>query len=159
QDEDTLDTWFSSGTWTFSTLGWPESTPDLARFHPTDVLETAYEILFFWVARMILMSEFALGQVPFKHVYLHGIIRDSQGRKFSKSLGNGGDPIEYAAKYGADACRMALVVGNTPGTDSKMAEDKIKGYGKFANKLWNITRFILEATASEEENGGKTWPS
>jgi valyl-tRNA synthetase len=161
QDEDTLDTWFSSGTWTFSTLGWPAKTHDLARFHPTDVLETAYEILFFWVARMILMSEFALGQVPFKNVYLHGIIRDNQGRKLSKSLGNGGDPILMAAKYGADACRMALVVGNTPGTDSKLAEDKIKAYKHFANKLWNIARFILESTANATgaENGGKTWPS
>jgi valyl-tRNA synthetase len=147
QDEDTLDTWFSSGTWTFSTLGWPESTQDLARFHPTDVLETAYEILFFWVARMILMSEFALGQIPFKTVYLHGIIRDNQGRKFSKSLGNGGDPLEYAAKYGADACRMALVVGNTPGTDSRFSEEKLKAYKHFANKLWNIARFILENAA------------
>jgi valyl-tRNA synthetase len=156
QDEDTLDTWFSSGTWTFSTLGWPDKTADLARFHPTDVLETAYEILFFWVARMILMSEFALGQVPFKTVYLHGIIRDNQGRKFSKSLGNGGDPIEMAAKYGADACRMALVVGNTPGTDSKMAEDKIKGYSKFANKLWNISRFILESAEGASSDAALT---
>jgi valyl-tRNA synthetase len=156
QDEDTLDTWFSSGTWTFSTLGWPEKTSDLKRFHPTDALETAYEILFFWVARMILMSEFALGQVPFHTVYLHGIIRDNQGRKFSKSLGNGGDPIEMAQKYGADACRMAVVVGNTPGTDSKMAEDKIKAYKHFANKLWNIARFILGNTADTDTEASYT---
>lgn len=161
QDEDTLDTWFSSGTWTYSTLGWPQNTPDLARFHPTDVLETAYEILFFWVARMILMTEFALSTIPFKTVYLHGIIRDKEGRKLSKSLGNGGDPVEMAAKYGADAIRMALVVGNTPGTDSKLSEDKIKAYKHFANKLWNITRFVLENTANATgaKNGDKTWAS
>lgn len=146
QDEDTLDTWFSSGAWTFSTLGWPEITGDLRRFHPTNVLETGYDILFFWIARMILMSGFALGQVPFKDVYLHGIVRDAQGRKFSKSLGNGIDPIEVIGKYGADAVRMSLIVGNTPGTDFRLAEDKIKGYKHFANKLWNIARFVLENT-------------
>ncbi|HEX2792386.1 MAG TPA: valine--tRNA ligase [Candidatus Paceibacterota bacterium] len=156
QDEDTLDTWFSSGSWTFSTLGWPEATKDLAKFHPTDVLETAYEILFFWVARMILMSGFALGQVPFRTVYLHGIIRDAQGRKFSKSLGNGIDPIEVVGKFGADAARMALLVGNTPGTDSRMSEDKIKGYKHFGNKLWNITRFILENTDESDPNAPLT---
>jgi valyl-tRNA synthetase len=146
QDPDTLDTWFSSGSWTFSTLGWPEETPDLARFHPTDVLETAYEILFFWVARMILMSQFVLGDIPFRTVYLHGLIRDAQGRKFSKSLGNGIDPIDVVEKFGADAARMSIVVGNTPGTDMRLSEDRIKGYKHFANKLWNITRFILENT-------------
>jgi len=146
QDEDTLDTWFSSGSWTFSTLGWPDMTDDLMRFHPTDVIETGYDILFFWIARMILMSGFALGQVPFRTIYLHGIVRDSQGRKFSKSLGNGIDPIDVAGKFGADAARMALIVGNTPGTDTRLDENKIKGYKNFANKLWNITRFILENT-------------
>ncbi|MBP9816515.1 MAG: valine--tRNA ligase [Candidatus Pacebacteria bacterium] len=146
QDEDTLDTWFSSGAWTFTTLGWPELTSDLRRFHPTNVLETGYDILFFWIARMILMSGFALGQVPFKTVYLHGIVRDAQGRKFSKSLGNGIDPIDVLAKYGADAARMSLIVGNTPGTDFRLAEDKIKGYKHFANKIWNIARFVLENT-------------
>lgn len=146
QDEDTLDTWFSSGSWTFSTLGWPDKTSDLARFHPTDVLETGYDILFFWIARMILMSGFALGQVPFRTVYLHGIVRDAQGRKFSKSLGNGIDPMDIAEKFGADAARMALIVGNTPGTDTRLDENRIKGYKNFANKLWNITRFILENT-------------
>ncbi|MEK9160863.1 MAG: valine--tRNA ligase [Patescibacteria group bacterium] len=146
QDEDTLDTWFSSGAWTFSTLGWPDITGDLRRFHPTNVLETGYDILFFWIARMILMSGFALGQVPFRNVYLHGIVRDAQGRKFSKSLGNGIDPIDVAQKYGADAARMSLIVGNTPGTDFRLSEDKIKGYKHFANKLWNIARFILENT-------------
>jgi valyl-tRNA synthetase len=144
QDEDTLDTWFSSGLWTFSTLGWPEVTDDLKTYHPTALLETGYDILFFWVARMILMTEFTLGTIPFKTVYLHGLVRDAQGRKMSKSLGNNLDPLDVAAKFGADAARMALVVGNTPGTDMRMSEDKIKGYKHFANKLWNIARFILE---------------
>lgn len=156
QDEDTLDTWFSSGSWTFSTLGWPEQTRDLKRFHPTDVLETGYDILFFWIARMILMSGFALGQVPFRTVYLHGIVRDAQGRKFSKSLGNGIDPIDVAGKFGADAARMALVVGNTPGTDAKLDENRIKGYKNFANKLWNITRFILENTQDTDLSASLT---
>lgn len=144
QDEDTLDTWFSSGLWTFSTLGWPEETRDLARFHPTDILETGHDILFFWVARMILMTQFALGDIPFRTIYLHGIVRDAKGQKFSKSLGNGIDPVEVAAKFGADAVRMALVVGNTPGTDTRMSEDKIKAYKLFANKLWNVSRFVYE---------------
>lgn len=146
QDEDTLDTWFSSGLWTFSTLGWPEETMDLSRFHPTDVLETGHDILFFWVARMILMTQFALGDIPFRTIYLHGIVRDAKGQKFSKSLGNGIDPVEVAQKFGADAVRMALIVGNTPGTDTRMSEDKIKGYKLFANKLWNVSRFVFENT-------------
>ncbi len=146
QDEDTLDTWFSSALWTFSTLGWPDKTKDLEVFHPTDVLETGYEILFFWVARMILMTGYGLGEIPFHTVYLHGTVRDGQGRKMSKSLGNGIDPLDIAQKYGADAGRMALVVGTAAGTDSKISEDKIKGYKNFANKLWNITRFILSST-------------
>ncbi len=151
QDSDTLDTWFSSGLWTFSTLGWPfdyaqgkpVSDSDLKIYHPTDVLETGYEILFFWIARMILMTGYALNDIPFQTVYLHGTVRDAKGRKMSKSLGNGIDPIEIAKKFGADAARMALIVGNTPGTDSRISEDKIKGYKHFANKLWNIARFIL----------------
>jgi valyl-tRNA synthetase len=146
QDEDTLDTWFSSGLWTFSTLGWPEKTKDLATFHPTDVLETGYEILFFWVARMVLMSQYALGEIPFKNVFLHGTVRDAKGRKMSKSLNNGIDPIEIAEKFGADAGRMALIVGTAPGTDSKISEDKIRGYKNFANKIWNATRFVLDNT-------------
>jgi valyl-tRNA synthetase len=146
QDEDTLDTWFSSGMWTFSTLGWPDKTKDLETYHPTDVLETGYEIIFFWVARMILMSGYALGEIPFHTVYFHGTVRDGQGRKMSKSLGNGIDPLDIAQKYGADAGRMALIVGTAPGTDSKISEDKIKGYKNFCNKLWNITRFILTNT-------------
>jgi len=146
QDEDTLDTWFSSALWTFSTLGWPEKTKDLAFYHPTDVLETGYEILFFWVARMILMTGYNLGTIPFHTIYLHGTVRDAKGRKMSKTLGNGIDPIDISQKFGADAGRMALIIGNTPGTDMNISEDKIKGYKNFANKIWNITRFILEST-------------
>ncbi len=143
QDEDTLDTWFSSGLWTFSTLGWPEKTKDLETFHPTDVLETGYEILFFWVARMILMTKYVIGENPFKTVYLHGTVRDQKGQKMSKSLGNGIDPIDVAKEFGADAGRMALIIGNTPGTDMRIWPDKIKAYKNFANKIWNITRFVL----------------
>lgn len=143
QDPDTLDTWFSSSLWTFSTLGWPDMTKDLEIYHPTNVLETGSEILFFWVARMILMSGYALGTVPFRTVYLHGTVRDAQGRKMSKSLGNGIDPIDIAQKFGADAGRMALLVGNTPGTDSRISEDKVKAYKHFCNKIWNATRFVL----------------
>lgn len=149
QDEDTLDTWFSSALWTFSTLGWPQQTTDLATYHPTTTLVTAYEIIFFWVARMILMTEYELGTIPFKQVYFTGVVRDGQGRKFSKSLGNGIDPLDVAAKYGSDAGRMALILGTAPGTDMKLSEDKIKGQKHFANKLWNITRFVL----SQENTG------
>lgn len=144
QDEDVLDTWFSSALWTFSTLGWPDETPDLKTFHPTTIIETGYDILFFWVARMILMSQFHLGKVPFKTVYLHGMVRDGQGRKISKSLGNNIDPVEMADKFGADAVRMSLIIGTAPGNDSKISEDKIKAYKHFANKLWNISRFVFE---------------
>ncbi len=145
QDEDSLDTWFSSGLWTFSTLGWPEKTKDLETFHPTTILETGRDILFFWVARMILMSTYLLDEVPFKTVYLHGLVLDGQGRKLSKSLGNFIDPLEVIEKYGADAYRMALIVGVGPGSDSKVGEDKIKAYKNFANKIWNATRFVLTA--------------
>lgn len=147
QDEDTLDTWFSSGLWTFSTLGWPRETEDLKNFHPTTILETGSDILFFWVARMILMSTYLLDEVPFKTVYLHGLVRDGQGRKISKSLGNNVDPLDLIAKYGADAVRMSLIVGVGPGSDSRVGEDKVKAYKNFANKLWNITRFILTSTS------------
>ncbi len=146
QDEDTLDTWFSSALWTFSTLGWPEETKDLKTYHPTTLLETGYDILFFWVARMILMSVFHMGEVPFKTVYLHGIVRNEQGKKLSKSLNNAGDPLEMTEKYGTDALRMALIVGNGPGNDLKLAEEKIKAYKHFANKLWNVGRFVLQHT-------------
>lgn len=147
QDEDTFDTWFSSGTWTFSTLGWPKKTPGLKRFHPTDVLETGYDILFFWVARMILMTEYAMKQVPFKTVYLHGLVRDEQGRKMSKSLGNVLDPLDVIPKYGTDAVRLSLVLGTAPGADAKVWEDKIAGYRNFTNKLWNISRFVLTSVS------------
>jgi len=164
QDEDTLDTWFSSGLWTFSTLGWPEETPDLKTYHPTTILETGSDILFFWVARMILMSGYLRQEVPFKTVYLHGMVRDGQGRKMSKSLGNYVDPLEVIAKYGADAYRMSLVVGVGPGNDSKVGEDKISAYKKFANKVWNITRFVLTSIDGASmpegliinEDGGKS---
>ncbi|MCX6797570.1 MAG: class I tRNA ligase family protein [Candidatus Doudnabacteria bacterium] len=143
QDPDTLDTWFSSGLWTFSTLGWPDETSDLRTFHPTSVMMPGYEILFFWVARMILMSGFLLGDIPFHKVYLHGIVRESKGKKFSKSLNNGIDPLEMNAKYGTDALRMALVFGAAPGNDVIFDEQKVKGMKHFANKLWNISRFVL----------------
>ncbi len=143
QDPDTLDTWFSSALWTFSTLGWPSKTKDLETYHPTDILETGYEILFFWVARMILMSGYVLGSIPFHTVYLHGTVRDEKGLKMSKSLGNGIDPLDIAKEYGADAGRMALIAGTAPGTDSVISVNKIKGYKNFANKVWNITRFVL----------------
>ncbi len=147
QDPDTLDTWFSSGLWTFSTLGWPNETSDLKTYHPTAILETGYDILFFWVARMILMSTFHLGQVPFKSVYLHGLVRDEKNRKMSKSLGNTIDPLTMIEKYGADATRLSLVIGAAPGNDVPLSENRIKGYKNFANKIWNITRFILTHTA------------
>ena len=143
QDPDTLDTWFSSGLWTFSTLGWPEDTEDMRNFHPTDVLETGHDILFFWIARMILMSGYLLGDIPFKKVYLHGTVLDEKGKKFSKSKGNGIDPLDMKEKYGADSIRMSLVVGAPPGNDMSMSEDKIRGYKNFSNKIWNITRFVL----------------
>jgi valyl-tRNA synthetase len=149
QDPDTLDTWFSSGLWTFSTLGWPNKTKDLETYHPTTLIQPGTEILFFWVARMILMTGYALGTIPFKTVLLNGIVRDSQGRKMSKSLGNGGDPIEYAGKYGADAIRMYFAIATTAGTDSRLYEEKIKGYKHFANKLWNIARFVLSAPKAD----------
>ena len=142
QDADTLDTWFSSGLWTFSTLGWPDDTLDLKRFHPTSVIMPGYEILFFWIARMILMSGFLLGHIPFKTVYLHGIVRDKQGRKFSKSLNNGVNPLEMTDKYGTDALRYALIFGAAPGNDVIFDEQKVQGMKHFVNKLWNMGRFI-----------------
>ena len=143
QDPDTLDTWFSSGLWTFSTLGWPKKTKDLETYHPTDVLETGYDIIFFWVARMILMSEFLLGEVPFRTVYLHGLVRNEKGEKISKSLGGNLDPIDICEQYGTDALRMALIVGVGPGSDSKLSHEKLRAYRNFSNKLWNITRYVL----------------
>jgi len=155
QDQDVLDTWFSSALWTFSTLGWPENTKDLQTYHPTSFMSPAYEILPLWVSRMILMSGFHLGQVPFKKVIIHGLVRAKDGQKFSKSLNNGVDPLEMIEKYGADALRMGLMVGAAIGGDVKFDESKIKGYKHFANKLWNVTRFVLENT--EDANLGATY--
>jgi len=143
QDNDTLDTWFSSGAWTFSTLGWPEHTNDLANFHPTTWMQMGHELLFFWMARMILMTTYALDTIPFKDVYIHGILRAEDGRKFSKSLGNGIDPIEVSAKYGTDALRLSLLLGNTPGNDMRFYEEKVEHYRNTVNKLWNISRYIM----------------
>jgi len=155
QDSDTLDTWFSSGLWTFSTLltqdhdkyetfeDWVANSSDLKKFHPTSVMETGYDILFFWIARMILMTTYTLGEVPFENVYLHGMVRDKQGKKMSKSLGNGIDPIEMIEKYGTDALRLSMIIGSSPGNDLKLYEEKIEGYRNFVNKLWNVSRYIL----------------
>jgi valyl-tRNA synthetase len=143
QDPDVLDTWFSSALWPMTTLGWPEKTNDLKTYYPNSILETGYDILFFWVARMILMGGLFMGETPFKTVYLHGLVRDAKGQKISKSLGNNIDPLDMSLKYGTDAVRMSLVSGMAQGTDSRIAEDKIKGYKNFANKIWNITRFVL----------------
>jgi len=155
QDLDTLDTWFSSGLWTFSTLGWPKKTNDLKTYHPTSVLETGYDILFFWVARMILMSTYLMGEVPFRIVYLHGLVRDKDGKKMSKSLGNIIDPLTMVEKYGADATRLSLIIGAAPGNDLKLAEDRVRGYRNFANKLWNIARFVQMNTS---DYAGKVKP-
>jgi valyl-tRNA synthetase len=144
QDPDVLDTWFSSGQWAFSTLGWPEKTADLAKFYPTSVLVTGYDILFFWVVRMMMMSTFAMdGVAPFKTIMLHGLVRDQFGKKMSKSRGNVIDPIEFMDKYGADALRFTLARGANPGTDQALAEDWIGGSRNFATKLWNATRFAM----------------
>lgn len=143
QDPDTLDTWFSSALWPFSTLGWPEKTKDLEYFYPTDVLVTGYDIIFFWVARMIFSGLEHMGKEPFSHVFIHGIVRDAQGRKMSKSLGNGIDPLEVIGKYGTDALRFALTTGNSPGNDLRFSTEKVEAGRNFANKIWNATRFVL----------------
>jgi valyl-tRNA synthetase len=154
QDPDTLDTWFSSGMWTFSTLGWPdnykngEKTGDLKKYHPTQMLETGYEIISLWVSRMIMMSFFALQEIPFEKVYLNGMVLDKKGKKMSKSAGNGIDPLEMKKEFGADALRLSLLIGNTPGNDVKMSEEKIATSRNFVNKLWNISRFIISKNES-----------
>ncbi|MBI5369642.1 valine--tRNA ligase [Candidatus Uhrbacteria bacterium] len=148
QDPDTLDTWFSSGSWTFSTLGWPEPTKDLQTFHPTDWMQMGYEILYLWLMRMILMSSYALGEIPFKEAYIHGILRDKDGKKFSKSSGNGIDPIEVIEQYGCDALRISLLIGISPGNDSRYFVEKIESGRNFTNKLWNIARFVIQSTDS-----------
>ena len=143
QDPDTLDTWFSSALWPFSTLGWPKQTEDLDYFYPTDVLVTGYDIIFFWVARMIFSACEQMGEPPFKYVLIHGLVRDSQGRKMSKSLGNGIDPLEVIDEYGTDALRFALTSGNAPGNDQRYLPEKVEAARNFANKIWNATRFAL----------------
>ena len=143
QDEDTLDTWFSSALWPFSTLGWPDKTEDLDYFYPTDVLVTGYDIIFFWVIRMVFSGYAHTGKSPFHTVLIHGLVRDSQGRKMSKSLGNGIDPLEIIDKYGADALRLTLVTGNAPGNDMRFYNERVEASRNFANKVWNASRFIL----------------
>ena len=143
QDPDTLDTWFSSALWPFSTLGWPEKTKELEYFYPTDVLVTGYDIIFFWVIRMIFSGYEQMGEKPFKTVFFHGLVRDAQGRKMSKSLGNGIDPLEIIAKYGADALRLTLVTGNAPGNDMRFYNERVEANRNFANKIWNASRFIM----------------
>ena len=150
QDEDTLDTWFSSALWPFSTLGWPEKTEDLEYFYPTDVLVTGYDIIFFWVIRMVFSGYEQTGRSPFHHVLIHGLVRDSQGRKMSKSLGNGIDPLEIIGEYGADALRLTLVTGNAPGNDMRFYMERVKSSRNFANKIWNASRFIMMNLGDEK---------
>ena len=143
QDEDTLDTWFSSALWPFSTLGWPDKTEEMEYFYPTDVLVTGYDIIFFWVIRMVFSAIEQTGEVPFHHVLIHGLVRDSQGRKMSKSLGNGIDPLEIIEQYGADALRLTLITGNAPGNDMRFYMERVEASRNFANKVWNASRFIM----------------
>ncbi len=152
QDEDVLDTWFSSALWPFSTLGWPEKTEDLEYFYPTDVLVTGYDIIFFWVVRMVFSGCEAMGEPPFHHVYVHGLVRDAEGRKMSKSLGNGIDPLEIIDQYGADALRFMLTTGITPGNDMRFKTDKLESARNFANKLWNASRFVIMNLQDEDGN-------
>ncbi len=154
QDEDTLDTWFSSALWPFSTLGWPEKTPDYEYFYPTSTLVTGYDIIPFWVSRMIFSGLEHTGEKPFKDVLIHGLVRDEQGRKMSKSLGNGVDPLDIIDKYGADALRLTLVTGNAPGNDMRWSETKVTNSRNFANKLWNASRYILMNLPEDFENAG-----
>lgn len=150
QDEDTLDTWFSSALWPFSTLGWPEKTEDLDYFYPTDVLVTGYDIIFFWVIRMVFSGYAHTGKSPFHTVFIHGLVRDSLGRKMSKSLGNGIDPLEIIDQYGADALRMTLITGNAPGNDMRFYNERVEASRNFANKVWNASRFILMNVEGKE---------
>ncbi len=158
QDPDTLDTWFSSALWPFSTLGWPEMTEDLNYFYPTDVLVTGYDIIFFWVIRMIFSGYEQMGEKPFKTVLFHGLVRDSQGRKMSKSLGNGIDPLEIIDKYGADALRLTLITGNAPGNDMRFYYERVEASRNFANKVWNASRFIMmNMEQAKEKTGRRGW--
>lgn len=150
QDEDTLDTWFSSALWPFSTLGWPENTEELQHFYPTSVLVTGYDIIFFWVVRMVFSGIEQMGEIPFKDVLIHGLVRDSQGRKMSKSLGNGIDPLEIIKTYGADALRLTLITGNAPGNDLRFYDERVQASRNFLNKVWNATRFIMMNLEDEE---------
>ncbi|MBO0781838.1 MAG: valine--tRNA ligase, partial [Ktedonobacteraceae bacterium] len=152
QDEDVLDTWFSSWLWPFSTLGWPEDTADLRRFYPTAVMETGYDIIFFWVARMVMAGIHFMGTIPFDTIYLHGLVRDAKGEKMSKSKNNVVDPLEVMDKFGTDALRFTLATSSTPGNDMKLIEERIIGNRNFANKIWNASRFVLMTTA--EIGGG-----
>lgn len=152
QDPDTFDTWFSSGQWPLFLTGYPDGA-DFSAFYPTDVMETGHDLIFKWVPRMVIFGLYLTGKAPFHTVYLHGLVNDAQGKKMSKSKGNVINPLTLTEKYGSDALRMALIVGNTPGTDLALREDKVKGYKNFANKVWNITRFILSAQAGENASG------
>ena len=159
QDEDTLDTWFSSALWPFSTLGWPKQTEDLEYFYPTDVLVTGYDIIFFWVIRMVFSGIEQTGKCPFHTVLIHGLVRDSQGRKMSKSLGNGIDPLEVIDKYGADALRMTLITGNAPGNDMRFYWERVENSRNFANKVWNASRFIMMNIEKAPDVSGVTLES
>jgi len=161
QDPDVLDTWFSSGLWPFSTLGWPDDTDDLRYFYPTSVMETGYDILFFWVARMIMLGMEHMGDVPFRDIYLHGLMRDDQGVKMSKSRGNVADPLDVVAQYGADALRFTIITGSSPGEDMKLYEEKLEASRNFANKVWQMARFILGNLPADYElpsGEPETWP-
>ena len=151
QDDDVLDTWFSSALWPFTTLGWPDSDADLKKYYPTSVLVTGYDIITFWVSKMIFMGLKFMGEKPFSHVFIHGLVRDAEGRKMSKSLGNGIDPLEIIDKYGADALRFALATGNSPGNDMRFSDEKIEAARNFANKLWNASRFVRMNLKGDEE--------
>ncbi|MCR5673891.1 MAG: valine--tRNA ligase [Lachnospiraceae bacterium] len=162
QDDDTLDTWFSSALWPFSTLGWPEKTEELDYFYPTDVLVTGYDIIFFWVIRMIFSGFEHMGEKPFSTVLFHGLVRDGLGRKMSKSLGNGIDPLEVIEKYGADALRFTLVTGNAPGNDMRFTDERVEASRNFANKVWNASRFIMmnmEGASIEKPDDDDLWPA
>ena len=154
-----LDTWFSSGLWPFSTLGWPDETPDLRRYYPSSVMETGYEILFFWVARMVMFGLEVMGELPFHTVYLHGTVRDVEGAKMSKTKGNVIDPTVVTAEYGADALRFALVTQSSPGNDLRLDIQKVEDARNFANKLWNATRFALRPIGEAEIVMGEDGPA
>ncbi|MGH7859600.1 MAG: class I tRNA ligase family protein, partial [Candidatus Binatia bacterium] len=154
RDSDVLDTWFSSALWPFSTMGWPERTATLERFYPTSVLVTSFDIIFFWVARMMMMGLHFMGEVPFRDVYVHALVRDEYGQKMSKSKGNVIDPLEILDRYGTDALRFTLVALSAMGRDIKLSEDRVEGYRNFANKIWNAARFVL---MNVEESSGDSW--